>query len=150
MDWCTIKNNVLATIFWCLTRCNPHFAEGTIVKTNHMSQTIQHSISLGEAMVLTTRFRNNRPANMPLSETFDKSSVLQMLQVSNATSLRLYLGQKENGDICNVLVAADEEGNDILPPPATAGLTEGDDDVLILEDSFRCPELCPPPSPLNE
>ena len=114
-----------------------------------MSNTIQHSISLAEAVALTTRFRENRTQNLALSETFAMSSVLAMLAAPNTASLRIYLGQKENGDVCSVLVAADAAGNDILPPPTTSVVRDGTDDGLILEDAQRCPQLCPPPSPLN-
>jgi len=112
-----------------------------------MSTTL-HSISLGVAVELTTRYRENRPENFPICETFDKESVRQMLSNENAVSLRIYLGQKENGDVCIVLCAADANGNDILPPTDVAS-RDNEDDALILEDATRCPELCPPPSPLN-
>jgi hypothetical protein len=107
---------------------------------------IQHSISLEQAIELTTRFRTNRPEDMPICETFEKDSVRKMLQAYGAEKLRIYYGQKENGEICAVLVAADEAGNDILPEQNKAN---GEDDALILEESYRCPYLCPPESPLN-
>lgn len=112
-----------------------------------MSKTTLHSISLGVAIELTTRYRENRPDNFPICETFDKKSVNLMLSHENAVSLRIYLGEKENGDVCAVLCAADANGSDILPPAAASRESEGDE--LILEDAIRCPELCPPTSPLN-
>lgn len=113
-----------------------------------LNTTIPHAISLTEAIDLTSRFRANRTPNLALSETFDKNSVLAMLSVPNSTQMRIYLGEKENGDICSVLVAADAAGNDLLPPISST--RDGEDDTLILEDAIRCPQLCPPPSPLNE
>ncbi len=117
-----------------------------------MNTQIPHQISLAEAIELTTRFRNNPGADMPLSETFDKASVLQMLDQPGSHSFRIYLGRKSDDSICSVLVAADADGKDILPPAERAQLTEdGDDDEgIILEDAFHCPPACPPPSPLNE
>jgi hypothetical protein len=113
-----------------------------------MSTTIPHQIDLGTAIDLTTRLRNNRPGNLPICETYDKTSVQALLDQPNAAKFRLYLGQKPNGDICNVLVAADENDHDILPEEGSNSLT-GTDEGIILEDSVRCPELCPPESPLN-
>lgn len=113
-----------------------------------MPKTTPHSISLSEAIELTSRFRANRPSNLALSETFDKNSVLAMLSVPDSAQMRIYLGEKANGEICSVLVAADAAGNDLLPPISSE--RDGEDDTLILEDAIRCPQLCPPPSPLNE
>ena len=112
-----------------------------------MSNTTPHAISLSEAIDLTTRFRANRTPNLALSETFDKNSVLAMLSVPDSTQLRIYLGEKATGEICSVLVAADAAGNDLLPPISSSLDAVGD--VLILEDAIRCPQLCPPASPLN-
>jgi hypothetical protein len=114
-----------------------------------MANTIPHSISLADAITLTTRFRENRTSNLAFCETFDKASVLAMLAVQNSASLRIYLGEKEDGKVCSVLVAADAEGNDLLPSSSLNSSQTADGDELILEDAFRCPELCPPPSPLN-
>ena len=112
-----------------------------------MSNTTPHSISLSEAIELTTRFRANRTPNLALSETFDKNAVLAMLSVPDSTQLRIYLGEKANGETCSILVAADANGQDILPPTSSSSDYEGEE--LILEDAIRCPHLCPPESPLN-
>jgi hypothetical protein len=111
---------------------------------------IPHSISLEEAIQLTTRFQSDRPADMAICETFEKASVLKMLQVEGAEKFRIYYGKKENGEICAVLVAADAEGNDILPDATSSSkTTDEEDEALILDESFRCPYACPPESPLN-
>lgn len=113
-----------------------------------MQNTTPHSISLAEAIELTTRFRANRTPDLALAETFDKNAVLAMLSVPNAAQFRIYLGEKADGNICSILVAADAEGNDILPLATNLAIAD-EDPALILEDAFRCPDLCPPPSPLN-
>jgi len=60
------------------------------------------------------------------------------------------MGEKANGNICTVLVAANGQGNDILPLQEEAIQSMVmDEDALILDDAVRCPELCPPYSPLN-
>lgn len=114
------------------------------------NNSFQHSISLSEAIQLTSNFQLSRPADMPVCETFEKASILRLLETEGAESFRIYYGKKENGDVCAVLVAADAEGKDILPPSETENfVNDEDDEALILEDSFRCPHTCPPPSPLN-
>jgi hypothetical protein len=148
MTFCLHKNRVLATTFHVLPLFPWELGQATIAKTTFMSNTIPHQIDLPTAVDLTSRFQNNRPGNMPVCETFDRASVLAVLNQPSAAKFRLYLGQKPNGDICNVLVAADENDRDILPTDGGAGLTT-EDEGLILEDSVRCPELCPPESPLN-
>lgn len=115
-----------------------------------MSNKLQHTISLPTAIELTTRFRANKTRNLPICETFDLASVQTLLSVPNSAFLRIYLGEKENGDVCLVLVAADANGNDILPLTTDTHSTTDEETPLILEDAIRCPELCPPPSPLNE
>lgn len=105
-----------------------------------------HSISLEDAIVLTTRFREHRPTTLPISETFSKSALLLLLEQKGADRLRIYLGEKEDGKICTVLVAADEWDQDIIASNTNIASTE---QAIILQDAIRCPELCPPPSPLN-
>lgn len=113
---------------------------------------IQHSISLDEAIQLTSSFQSSRPADMPVCETFEKSSVLALLQVAGAEKFRIYYGKKVNGEICAVLVAADADGRDILPAQNEVNnqINADEGDALILEDSFKCPYACPPESPLYQ
>lgn len=112
---------------------------------------IQHSISLNEAIQLTTHFQADRPAEMPICETFEKSSVLAMLAVVGAEKFRIYYGKKENGEICAVLVAADANGYDMLPPTNKNNQDNSgeEEDPLLLENSYKCPPTCPPESPLR-
>lgn len=108
---------------------------------------MQHQISLTEAIDLTTRYRNNPVADLPLCETFDRASVDALLAQAGCHSFRIYLGRKADNAVCSVLVAADANGQDILPTQRLS--ITADDDGIILEDAFRCPPTCPPSSPLN-
>jgi hypothetical protein len=112
---------------------------------------MKHAISLETAIELTSNFRTNPAADVATCETFEKDSVINMLSAPGAVSLRIYSGRKVNQQICAVLCAVDEHGADILPEQNKVGgeTQVGEDEILILEDSHRCPELCPPPSPLN-
>ncbi len=115
------------------------------------NNSIPHSISLQEAIQLTSHFQANRPADLSVCETFEKSSVLAMLAVAGAEKFRIYYGKKENGEICAVLVAADAAGYDILPPTYTTEQNDSgeEEDPLLLENSYKCPPTCPPESPLR-
>jgi hypothetical protein len=113
---------------------------------------IPHSISLEEAIQLTSNFQATRPENMPICETFEKESVLKLLNEPGAEKFRIYYGKKENGKVCAVLVAADADDKDILPNEAVSASqsVDDEDEALILEDSYQCPYACPPESPLNQ
>ena len=107
-----------------------------------------HQISLATAIDMTTRYRNNHPADYPLSETFQLSSILRLLATPNAAFLRIYYGLQSDGKMDAILVVADSDNNDILPE-SNSVITTSNDDPVILEDAFRCPPTCSPESPLN-
>ena len=109
----------------------------------------QH-ISLPEAVTMTTRYRNNRPADFFISETFDAANIQQILAQPDCQYLRIYLGRKADNSVIAMLVGADSGEADLLP---VTGATLAEDSAnangVILEDGYRCPEFCPKPSPLN-
>jgi len=110
-------------------------------------------ISLAKAIEMTTRYRQNRNAVInpnfagqdiiPLSDRFDAKVFQKLLEKPGCTFIRIYYSMDENLKIRPIIVAANENDEDILPTNANL---EGDD---IGDDSLRCPPLCPPPSPLN-
>ncbi|HWB28391.1 MAG TPA: hypothetical protein VG738_23125 [Chitinophagaceae bacterium] len=103
-----------------------------------------HRITAGEAIDMTERFRDNCPPGMALSETFTLAAVRELLSFPGAAYLRAYYGMKDENSIHAILVVADAGGNDLLPAEGLAA----DDDPPVLEDGFRCPDFCPPDSPL--
>ncbi|HWB27595.1 MAG TPA: hypothetical protein VG738_19095 [Chitinophagaceae bacterium] len=103
-----------------------------------------HRISAGEAIDMTKRFRDNCPAGMALSETFTLAAVQELLGFAGTAYLRAYYGMKDDNSIHIILVAADADGSDLLPADSAAA----GDDPPVLEDGFRCPDFCPPGSPL--
>lgn len=107
--------------------------------------TNNHEITLQTAVEMTKRYRANRPVNFPNCESFGVEAIKKLLATPGCTSLRIYYGMKENNEVDAVLVAANEAGEDLLP---SISLSE-EDDPVILEDSLRCPDHCPPESPLN-
>lgn len=111
--------------------------------------TTNHQISLQQAIDMTTRYRANRPANFPICETFELSAVQQLLATTGCQYLRIYYGMKDNNEVDAILVPADADGADILPAVDATALTITTDDSTLLEDGYRCPQNCPPPSQLN-
>ena len=109
---------------------------------------MNHEITLQQAIDMTTRYRANKPANAPICETFDIAAISQLAATTGCAYLRIYYGMKENMEIDAILVAANADGEDILPSQTATALTESGD-PLILEDGYRCPPDCPPKSPLN-
>jgi hypothetical protein len=107
--------------------------------------TTNHEISLQIAVDMTRRYRANKPVNFPQCETFGVDAITRLLATRGCVALRIYYGMKANNEVDAILVAANEAGEDILPDLA---LSETDEPV-ILEDSLRCPDHCPPVSPLN-
>jgi len=133
--------------------CKKKFRFLGIQKTLFMS----HFIPLTEAAEMTAVYRNHREtilrdeyrnqALLPLSETFDRAAFDSLLAKSGCTALRVYYGMKEDLKVHAVIVGVDAEGKDMLPSSlaATGGSTEED----IIDNSLRCPDICPDPSPLN-
>jgi hypothetical protein len=113
--------------------------------------TTNHEISLQTAVDMTNRYRANKPANFPICETFGADAIRRLLATPGCVSLRIYYGMKAGNEVDAILVAANEAGEDILPnlsSPENLSSLETDEPV-ILEDSLRCPDHCPPPSSLN-
>jgi hypothetical protein len=119
---------------------------------------MSNTITLKQAVDLTTRYRTAKSELlkeeyadkniMPVCETFDKEAINKLLAHPGCVRLRVYLGMKEDQDICTILVGVDAEDKDILPAIENTG-EAGDDEPVIVEDGIRCPPICPPPSPLN-
>lgn len=117
---------------------------------------MNHFISLAEAVDLTTRYRQHRnDVLLPdyqnrdllaICETFDRAAVDALLAKPGCARIRIYYGMDTDFKIHAIIVAADENDQDILP---LSPLTSEEEDEDILERANRCPDLCPPESPLN-
>lgn len=110
-----------------------------------------HSISQEQAVEMTASYRENlntilaeayRESNiLPYSETFEVSEVMDMLKVEGTAKMRIYYGMDTELKVHAILVAVNEKDEDIL--------TDNVESALLLENSLRCPTLCPPSSVLN-
>ena len=114
-------------------------------------------ISLQQAIEMTTRYRENKEAVIAkeyagqdilcISDTLNKSAVATLLAKPGCTAIRLYYGMNEELQVRPILVAVNENNEDMLPD--TANLDGDDPGEDIVDDAIKCPPLCPPPSKLN-
>ncbi|HUQ67604.1 MAG TPA: hypothetical protein VM101_15685 [Flavitalea sp.] len=111
---------------------------------------INHSISLKEAVKMTSRYRAEvqlmlQPeyaGALPISQTFQKSIFAELAAAAGCVAIRSYYGMDENNNVCLIFVGVDENNNDIL-----AGVNQ--EAASIFEYGQRCPPICGPASPLN-
>jgi len=113
-----------------------------------------HFISLSTAITMTRQYRENyqellTPSTqsqdvLPLSETFNRAAFDALLANTACEGIRIYYGMDENLKIHAILVGVDESNNDILP-----GALNETEPADIVERGQRCPDVCPPASPLN-
>ncbi len=106
-------------------------------------------ISLQTAIDMTTKFRNEkeniltqsmRGQNiLPICETFNRSAFDTLLAQSGCEAIRVYFSMDSSLKVKVVIVGVDGNKADILPAS----------DVKIVEEGQRCPDICPPSSPLN-
>lgn len=121
---------------------------------------MNHFISLQTAIEMTSLYRNQREnilktafqnqKILPLSEHFERAPFDTLLAKENCEGLRIYYGMTEDFKIHAIIVATNENGNDILPDENSARVTTSEtEDGDIVELSTRCPDICPESSPLN-
>jgi hypothetical protein len=119
---------------------------------------MDHFISLPTAEAMTALYRANRDAILqsqyqgadllPVCETFDRAAFDVVLARTGCKGIRVYYGMTEDLKIHAIIVGVDANNQDMLPPATLASSAEADDDYII-EKGNRCPDLCPPDSPLN-
>jgi hypothetical protein len=106
-------------------------------------------ISLQQAIDINSRFRANKEnvlANayknqkiLPVCESFDKSAINDLLAQSDCSGIRIYFSMGIDYKVKVTIVGFDSNEKDILPT----------NEELIVEEGKRCPDDCPPSSPLN-
>lgn len=113
-------------------------------------------ISLDEAAKMTALYRKEmneilaepfKGRNiLSICETFEKEDILKLLSKPGCEKLRIYYGMDEKLSTHAILVAVNLNNEDILPKAAMVATIQEED---ILENSAKCPVVCPPSSPLN-
>lgn len=124
--------------------------------TNSLPAANSHFISLGTAIEMTALYRSDKEAILatgfqnqnilPNSETFNRDALDTLLAKEGCAGLRIYYGMDENLKVHAIIVAVNEDNEDMLP--SGNSLIENGEDIV--EEGQRCPDLCPPPSPLND
>ena len=124
--------------------------------TNTLPQAKSHFISLQDAVAMTEKFRKNKDNILapefrnqiiiPFSETFNREAIEKLLSAENCAAIRIYYGMDEKMKLHAILVAVNDSNEDILPPE---GALSSADNPVIVEEGQRCPDFCPPKSPLN-
>ena len=118
---------------------------------------MNHFITLKEAVAMTTLYRNNKeiilasdvtPNTLVNSESFTRGDIDKVLAQPDCTGIRVYYGMDELLRVHAILVGFDQNNHDLV---GSGGMGAGleDDDPKILDKGTRCPDECPPPSPLN-
>ena len=103
--------------------------------------------------------------SIPICETFDRAAFDYVLAKPGCVGLRVYFAMDDDDMLRVVIVGVNEKGADMVDPSATqtsafrsslmsADSTSTDPDPLddpsgIIEQGTRCPDICPPDSPLN-
>ena len=99
-------------------------------------------ITLDQAKAYTKKYRDNLKdmltseyqGALSYCETLDADAVRTLLDQKGCVGFRIYYGLNDDNQVCAVLVGVNDKNEDIL---------NGDDSV-ILENSFKCPTICPP------
>lgn len=91
-------------------------------------------ISEQQAVTLVTNFRQNN-STQPKGVYFDKTCFQQLLAQSNAAGIRVYFGEDNNNQMTVVMVAADQNEDDIVGK--------------IMDGGAPCPSYCSTKGPLK-
>jgi hypothetical protein len=95
-----------------------------------------HSISIDDAALLTSNYRDAEGEGAFLGGYFSKSALNKILTQSGCVGIRIYNARAESGDPTFVLVGVDPAGED---------LTGGE----LAEFATGCPPFCPKTSELT-
>lgn len=119
---------------------------------------MNHFISLAKAANMTTLYRYQKEEILqpeyqgenilPICESFDRNEFDIVLAQEGCAGLRIYYGMSDDFKIHAIIVGVNDKNEDMLPPTGTTSASETDDEII--ENGNRCPDLCPPASPLNE
>lgn len=95
-----------------------------------------HSISLKDAIALTTNYRNSAPGTNPfLGGYFGKSAVQAILNQQGCVGIRVYNAKAASGTFNYVIVGVNSNGEDM-------------EDGNLAEHGAGCPPFCAPDSKL--
>jgi hypothetical protein len=112
-----------------------------------------HYISLTQFLDMKNRYATNAETILAspyhgqnilcTSELFNVAAVNAVAAVTGCAAVRIYYGMDEDLKVHAMLVAADENGQDILPPAGGVIFEQNPADPPIVEEGQRCPPFCP-------
>ena len=85
---------------------------------------------------------------LAISETFNADDVRLLLLQPNCIGFRIYYGMDNTKKIHAILTGVDINGNDITIN--NPNLEQKENGEYVLEESARCPPMCPPNNILNK
>jgi len=113
-------------------------------------------IPLSEAVKMTSIFRTDSnsvldPAYqdmgiLPTCESFDKSCFVKLFTDINCVGVRVYLAMDERLRVKLVIVGVNAQNEDVY---IKLNPNEPLEESYVIENGVRCPDSCPPASPLN-
>lgn len=116
-------------------------------------------ISLQQAVDMTTLYRQEKENILSTSykgqnilcrcETFNRGVFDALLAKQGCEAIRIYYGMDSSLKVHAIVVAVNGNNEDILPAGSEVLSVEDDAGDDIGENAQRCPDDCPPPSPLN-
>ncbi len=132
---------------------------------NSLYPNTDHQINLEQAIEMTTLYRQQKEGILAppyqqsgilaLSEAFNREAFDALLAQEGCKGIRIYYGMDPTLRVHAILCGVNAAGNDMVGTGSEASdvntnLTGGGDDGgLLFEESVRCPDMCPDPSPLN-
>jgi hypothetical protein len=131
------------------------------MNTNVFLQEKNHRMPVSIASQWTSLYRENRNNILEpeyqnkdilcICETFNAKAVQEILNLPDCQGLRIYYGMDtNNATVHAILCGANSKGEDIYLPSIDVNESSHKEEVgYVLEDSNRCPPLCPTDSPLN-
>jgi hypothetical protein len=143
--------------------------------TNIKIMSKKHSISVDAAKKMTRHFREKKDSmlsgdykkkgSLPVCETFERGAFDEVLANPECVGLRVYFAMDEELMVRVVIVGVNDKDEDMINKTSTqttafrsslvASDTTDTDPVPsdggtgIIEQGTRCPDVCPPASPLN-
>lgn len=113
-------------------------------------------VPVSRAKEMITKYRENKntilaseykdSAVLATSETFNAEDVRLLLSQEGCVGFRVLYGMDNELKVHSILVGVDKEGQDIIIKNIGSGLK--DDEGYVVEESTRCPPLCPTPPSL--
>lgn len=104
-------------------------------------------IPLSTAMEWTANYRKTIKEGETRAHYFGRETYQKLLDEAGSVGIRAYYAIDDKGKKQLLLVAVDENGNDLLPSEGSAAKNEGDEPA-IMDYSYPCPTFCSIPPTL--